>query len=37
MSIGDAKVLQALRVENAKLKRLVADCELEKLMPEEIA
>jgi transposase-like protein len=32
MSVDDAKELKELRVENAKLKRLVADSELEKLM-----
>jgi len=37
MSIDDAKELKELRVENAKLKRLVADSELEKLMLKEIA
>ncbi len=37
MSIDDAKELKELRVENAKLKRLVADSELEKLMFKEIA
>ena len=37
MSIDDAKELTELRVENAKLKRLVADSELEKLMLKEIA
>ena len=37
MSVDDAKELKELRVENAKLKRLVADSELEKLMLKEIA
>ena len=37
MSVDDAKELKELRVENAKLKRLVADAELEKLMLREIA
>jgi len=36
MSVDDAKELKELRVENAKLKRLVADSELEKLMLKEI-
>jgi putative transposase len=37
MSVDDAKELKELRTENAKLKRLVADSELEKLMLKEIA
>ena len=37
MSVDDAKELKELRLENAKLKRLVADPELEKLMLKEIA
>ena len=37
MSVDDAKELKELRLENAKLKRLVADSELEKLMLKEIA
>ncbi|MDE0973487.1 MAG: transposase [Candidatus Nanopelagicales bacterium] len=32
MSIDDTKELKESRVENAKLKRLVADSELEELM-----
>lgn len=36
MSIDDAKELKELRVENAQLKHLVADSELEKLMLKEI-
>ena len=32
MSIDDAKEPKELRVENTKLKRIVADSELEKLM-----
>ena len=36
-SVDDAKELKELRLENAKLKRLVADSELEKLMLKEIA
>ena len=37
MSVDNAKELKELRLENAKLKRLVADSELEKLMLKEIA
>ena len=37
MSVDGAKELNGLRVENPKLKRLVADSELEKLMLKEIA
>ena len=37
MGIDDAKELKELRLENAKLKRLVADSELEELMLKEIA
>jgi transposase-like protein len=37
MSVADAKELKELRVENSKLKRLVAEAELEKLMLKEIA
>ncbi len=37
MSVDDAKELKELRLENAKLKRLVAGSELEKLMLKEIA
>jgi transposase-like protein len=37
MIVDDAKELKELRLENAKLKRLVADSELEKLMLKEIA
>jgi transposase-like protein len=37
MSVDDAKELKELRVENTKLKRLVAEAELEKLMLKEIA
>jgi len=37
MSVDDARELKELRVENAKLKRLFADSELEKLMLKEIA
>ncbi len=37
MSVDDAKELKELRVENGKLKRLVAQAELDKLMLKEIA
>ncbi len=37
MSVDDAKELKELRVENSKLKRLVAQAELDKLMLKEIA
>jgi len=37
MSIDDAKGLKDLHVKNAKLKRLIADSELEKLMLKEIS
>ena len=37
MSVQDAKELRSLREENAKLKRLVAVAELEKLALREIA
>jgi len=37
MSVEEAKELKALREENAKLKRLVAEAELEKLALKEIA
>lgn len=37
MSVQDAKELKALREENARLKRLVAEAELEKLALREIA
>lgn len=36
-SVDDAKELKELLVENAKLKRLVAYVELEKLMLKDIA
>jgi hypothetical protein len=36
MSISDAKELKELRVENSKLKRLVAEAELDKLMLKEL-
>ncbi len=37
MSVQEAKELRALREENAQLKRLVAEAELEKLALREIA
>ncbi len=37
MSVDDAKELKELRVENGKLKRLVAEAELDKLMLKELA
>ena len=37
MSVDDAKELKELRTENSKLKRLVAEAELEKMMLKEIA
>jgi transposase-like protein len=37
MSVDDAKEPKELRTENAKLKRLVADTELEKMMLKGIA
>ncbi len=37
MSVDDAKELKELRVENSKLKRLVAEAELDKLMLKELA
>ena len=37
MSVADAKELKELRMENSKLKRLVAEAELEKLMLKELA
>ncbi len=36
MSVDDAKELKEFRVGNSKLKRLVAEAELEKLMLKEI-
>lgn len=32
MDVSDAKKLKAMELENAKLKRLLADAELDKLM-----
>jgi transposase-like protein len=37
MSVADAKELKELRMEDSKLKRLVAEAELEKLMLKELA
>jgi putative transposase len=37
MKAGDAKRLKELEIENARLKKLVADAELDKLMLREIA
>jgi putative transposase len=37
MSLDDVKELRDLRADNAKLKRLVAEAELEKLALKEIA
>ena len=36
MSVSDAKRLKALESENVKLKRLLADAELDKLMMKEL-
>lgn len=36
MDVSDAKKLRALEAENAKLKRLLADAELDKLMLKEV-
>jgi putative transposase len=36
MDVPDAKKLRALEAENAKLKRLLADAELDKLMLKEV-
>ena len=36
MDISDAKRLKQLESENAKLKRLLADAELDKLMMKEL-
>lgn len=37
MSVDDAKEIRELRTENCKLKRLVAEAELKKMMLREIA
>jgi putative transposase len=36
MDVSDARKLRALESENAKLKRLLADAELDKLMMKEL-
>ena len=36
MEVTDAKKLRSLEAENAKLKRLLADAELDKLMLKEV-
>jgi putative transposase len=36
MEVSDAQKLHALEAENAKLKRLLADAELDKLMLKEV-
>lgn len=36
MEVSDAKKLRSLEAENAKLKRLLADAELDKLMLKEV-
>ena len=36
MDVSDAKKLRLLEAENAKLKRLLADAELDKLMMKEL-
>ena len=36
MEVSDAKKLRSLEAENAKLKRLLADAELDKLMMKEV-
>jgi putative transposase len=36
MEVSDAKKLKRLEAENAKLKRLLADAELDKLMMKEV-
>ncbi len=36
MEVSDAKKLKLLEAENAKLKRLLADAELDKLMMKEV-
>ncbi len=36
MSVSDAQKLRALEAENSKLKRLLADAELDKLMLKEV-
>jgi putative transposase len=36
MSVSDAQKLRALETENSRLKRLLADAELDKLMLKEV-
>ena len=36
MDISDAKKLKSMELENAKLKRLLADAELDKLMLKDL-
>lgn len=36
MDVSEAKKLKALELENAKLKRLLADAELDKLMLKDL-
>jgi len=36
MDVSDARRLKALEAENAKLKKLLADAELDKLMLKEV-
>jgi putative transposase len=36
MEVSDAKKLRTLETENSKLKRLLADAELDKLMMKEL-
>jgi len=36
MEVSDAKKLRSLEAENAKLKRLLADAELDKLMMKDL-
>jgi putative transposase len=36
MDVSDAKKLKAMELENAKLKRLLADAELDKLMLKDL-
>ncbi len=36
MEVSDARKLRALEAENAKLKRLLADAELDKMMLKEV-
>lgn len=36
MDVSEARLLQSLEAENAKLKRLLADAELDKLMLKDL-